>query len=187
MTWDVSNYKTNPAFNTSINGTDISENAAAAGYNDALRQIMADIATWTTAYAVTYPIAINKGGTGAATAPLALAALNGLDASYQRLPQVPKSASFALSLDMDGGHVRYTGAAGTATINPNATTAFPRDAALVLVNDGSGALSIARGAGVALIWAASGSDANRSLAVGGMATLIQVATNRWFISGAGLS
>ena len=183
----VSDYNSNPALNTTIGSTDISEGSAASGYNDALRQIMADIRTWTDGQGVTYPIAINKGGTGAITAPLALAALGGLSSAYQRLPQAAKSASFNLSLDMDGGHVRYTGAAGTATINPNATTAFPRDAVVLLVNDGSGALAIARGAGVSLIWASSGADANRSLAAGGMATLLQVATDRWFISGAGLS
>jgi hypothetical protein len=64
---------------------------------------------------------------------------------------------------------------------------MPRDAIVLLVNDGSGALTITRGAGVALVWAASGADANRQLAVGGMASIIQVATNRWFISGTGLS
>jgi hypothetical protein len=187
MTWGVANYSTTPALNTAINGVDISEGCEAAGYNDALRQIMADIATWTAAYAVTYPISIANGGTGQTTASAALAALGGLSSSYQRLPQVAKSAAFSFSTDMDGGHVRYTGAAAAATINPNATTAFPRDAVILVVNDGSGALTITRGTGVALIWASSGADANRSLAVGGMAAILQVATDRWFISGAGLS
>ncbi len=187
MTWDISNYNTNPALNTDINGIDISEGSEAAGYNDALRQIIADIATWTAAYAVSYPIAINKGGTGATTAAAALTALGGLGAAYQRLPQVAKSAAFHFSTDMDGGHVRYTGAAAAATIDPNATTAFPRDAIVLIVNDGSGALTITRGASVALIWASSGADADRTLAVGGMAAILQVSTDRWFISGAGLS
>jgi hypothetical protein len=75
MPWDISNYNTNPALNTAINGTDISEGSAAAGYNDALRQIMADIKTWTNTYAVTYPIAINKGGTGQTTAGAAFNAI----------------------------------------------------------------------------------------------------------------
>lgn len=183
----VGSYNTNPALNTSINGIDISEGSAAAGYNDALRQIMADIASWVATQAISTPVSIGQGGTGQTTAPTALAALGGLSSAYQRLPQVAKSAAFSFTTDMDGGHVRYTGAAAAATIDPNATTNFPRDAVILLVNDGSGALTITRGAGVALIWAASGTDANRSLAPGGMATLLQVATNRWFISGTGLS
>jgi hypothetical protein len=187
MPWSVANYDINPSLNVTINGIDIAELSAAAGYNDALRQIMADIKAWTNSYAVTYPISIANGGSGQANAAAALAAFGGLGAAYQRLPQVAKSAAFAFDLTMDGGHVRYTGAAAAATISPNATTAFPRDAVIVIVNDGSGALTITRGAAVALIWAATGADANRALAAGGMATILQVATDRWFISGAGLS
>lgn len=187
MPWGVGDYNTNPALNTAINGVDIAELCSAAGFNNAIRQMMADIAVWIAGQGVTYPIAINKGGSGQITAPLALTALGGLSSAYQRLPQVAKSAAFSFDLTMDGGHVRYTGAAAAATIDPNATTAFPRDAVILIINDGSGALTITRGAGVALVWAASGADANRALAVGGMATIIQVATNRWFVSGAGLS
>lgn len=183
----VSDYNTNPALNTTISGIDIAENAAAAGYNNALRQIMADIKTWTNAYSLGSTVAIANGGTGQVTAPAALAALGGLSTAYQRLPQVAKSAAFSFDLTMDGGHVRYTGAAAAATIDPNGTTAFPRDAAILVVNDGSGALTVTRGAGVTLIWAASGADANRTLGIGGMAMILQVATNRWFISGAGIS
>jgi hypothetical protein len=183
----VSDYSTNPALNTSISGNDISEGAAAAGYNNALRQIMADIATWTAAQGVTYPIAVNKGGTGATSAAAALASLGALDDAYQRLPQTAKSSAFHFALTMDGGHVRYTGGAAAFTIDPSSTTAFPVGAVILVVNDGSGVGTITRGAGVALIWAASGADANRTLAVGGMATMVQVATDRWFISGAGLS
>jgi hypothetical protein len=124
MPWSVANYDINPSLNVTINGIDIAELSAAAGYNDALRQIMADIKAWTNSYAVTYPISIANGGSGQANAAAALAA---------------------------------------------------------------GALTITRGAAVALIWAATGADANRALAAGGMATILQVATDRWFISGAGLS
>lgn len=187
MPWGVANYYTNPSLNVSINGIDIAELCSAAGYNDALRQIMADIAVWTAASGVTYPISIANGGTGQITAAAALAALGGLGTAYQRLPQTPKAAAFAYDLTMDGGHVRYTGAAAAATINPNATTAFPVGAVILTINDGSGVVTLTRGVGVALIWAASGADANRSLAVGGMATQIQVATDRWFVSGTGLS
>jgi hypothetical protein len=180
-------YNSNPNLNVTINGINIGEGMARADMNNALRQMMADIYDWTASYSVSTPISIANGGTGQTTAPLALAALGGLGTAYQRLPQVAKSAAFSFTTDMDGGHVRYTGAAAPATIDPNATTNFPRDAVVLLVNDGSGALTVTRGAGVALIWAASGADANRTLAVGGMATIIQVATNRWFISGAGLT
>jgi hypothetical protein len=74
----VSSYSTNPALNTSVGGSDISEGAAAAGFNNALRQIMADIKAWSDAFSVVYPISIAQGGTGQTTA---LAAFNAIAAS----------------------------------------------------------------------------------------------------------
>lgn len=187
MTWSVASYNTNPALNTTINGTDISENCSPAGYNDALRQIMADIATWTVAYAVTYPIAINLGGTGQTTAAGALSALGGLSSAYQRLPQTAETGTFIYAATMDGGHVRYTGGAGTARLTTNALAPFTVGACVLTINDGSGALTIAPDSGVTLVWGATGGTGNRALTVGGMATLINVATDRWFITGTGLT
>src|SRR5689334_6677905 len=107
MPWSVANYNTNPALNTTLNGIDIAELCAAASYNDALRQIMADIASWVASQGITLPLAIASGGTGQTTAGAALSALGGLSSAYQRLPQVAKSAAFSFTTDMDGGHVRY--------------------------------------------------------------------------------
>lgn len=183
----VADYSTNPALNTQIAGIDIGEGSAAAGYNNALRQIMADIRAWTDAYAVTYPIEIDKGGTGEITAPAALAALGGLPVAYRELPQDPKSAAFSFALSQTAGHIYYTGGAAAATIEPNGTVAFPLGTVLTVINNGSGVLTLTRGAGVAMKWAATGADANRALAVGGMATLIKVGTDLWWITGAQLS
>lgn len=74
----VSSYSTTPALNTSINGIDISEGSAASGYNDALRQMMADIKSWTDTYGVSIPVTVAQGGTGATTAG---AAFNNIAAS----------------------------------------------------------------------------------------------------------
>jgi hypothetical protein len=46
MTWGISSYNTTPASNTNVNGINIGELCNASGINDAIRQIMADIATW---------------------------------------------------------------------------------------------------------------------------------------------
>jgi hypothetical protein len=75
MTWGVSDYSTTPALNTAINGIDIAEGCAPDGYNNALRQIMADIKAWTASYAVTLPIGIANGGTGQTTAAAGFTAL----------------------------------------------------------------------------------------------------------------
>jgi hypothetical protein len=71
----VESYNDDPALNTSIGGIDISEGCEAAGLNDAIRRIMADIKSWTVSYAVTYPISIANGGTGQATASAAFTAI----------------------------------------------------------------------------------------------------------------
>ena len=183
----VSSYNITPALNTTISGIDISEGSPAAGYNDALRQIMADIRAWTDAYAVTYPISIANGGTGATSAATGLAALGGLSVTYKELPQSAKSTGFTLDLTQSAGHIYYTGGAATVLVPANASVAFAIGTAIMLVNDGSGALTLSRDTGVALKWAANNVDANRTLATGGMATLIKVASDLWFISGMGLS
>jgi len=187
MAWDVSNYSTTPGLNGSINGIDISEGSSADGYNDALRQIMADIATWTAAHAVTYPIAIANGGTGQTSAAAALAALGGLSSDYRGLPQIVKSASFGFdpAFNLPGGHTRWTGNTGSGTFNPSNN--YATGDSHVIINDGTGVLSIIPDTGVTLIWAASGASGTRSLAVGGVASVICVALNRYFISGTGLS
>lgn len=184
MPWGVANYNSNPSLNVSINGIDIAELSAAAGYNDALRQIMADIAVWTAASGVTYPITIVQGGSGQTTAAAALAAFGGLGVAYKGLPPITKSAAFDFDTTMEGGKVIYTGGAAAATIQPGTLTA---DDIIIIINDGSGVLTITRGVGVALIWSATGADANRALAVGGVAAIFYRSANRFFISGAGLS
>lgn len=124
-------------------------------------------------------------------APLASPALTGtptsggIEIGYRDIPQIAKAAAFALDATMRGEHVYYTGAAAAATINTNATTALPVGTAIVIVNDGSGALTLTRAGGVALLW--NGTDANRTLSTGGMATLLKVAADRWFVSGMGVS
>lgn len=44
--WSIANYNTNPDENTSINGVNIAEFCNASGINDAIRQLMADLAVF---------------------------------------------------------------------------------------------------------------------------------------------
>lgn len=106
---------------------------------------------------------------------------------YLELPQDAQSAAYQLVAGDAGGHVYYTGGAAALTIPANATVGFPIGTAITLVNNGSGVLTVTRAGSVVLIWAGVGTDANRALAVGGLATILKVGTNTWFISGAGLS
>lgn len=187
MTWSVADYNTNPDLNVTINGIDIAELCAASGYNNALRQIMGDIAVWTGSLSVTYPIAINKGGTGQITAPLALTALGGLPIAYKEVQQRSISASSDILAADSAGHIYWSGAAGTLTVQPNGTVAIPLNTTVLIVNDGSAAITIARGTAVVMKWAANNTDVNRTLAQGGVCAILKVAADRWFIFGTGLT
>jgi len=74
------------------------------------------------------------------------------------------------------------------TIPPNSSVAFPTGTVITLVNAGSsGAITVTRGSGVALILAGDGTDSNKTLAAYGLATILKVGTDTWFISGAGVT
>lgn len=120
----VSAYNTNPALNTSISGIDIAENAAAAGFNNALRQIMADIKTWTDALTpVSTPISIANGGTGSTTAAAALAALGALPAAGGTVSgNITRSSKgihpYFASTSMTGGTIYVQASGSDPTANP---------------------------------------------------------------------
>jgi hypothetical protein len=186
MPWSVASYNTNPDLNNTINGVDIGEGADAAGYNNALRQIMADIATWVATQALVTPISIAQGGTGQSTAPNALAALNGLDTSYRDLVRVDKSASFAISNAERGYGIFFTGATGTVTINPQSSTVINPGAVYQIWNAG-GTLTFTPGASVSLFKNGSTSSASAVLGPRGLATLVYWGGDQWTITGANVT
>lgn len=53
MTWSVSDYSTTPSSNTNVNGVNVGEGCNASNINDAIRQIMADIASMVTGFVST--------------------------------------------------------------------------------------------------------------------------------------
>ena len=104
-----------------------------------------------------------------------------IDPVINDYPQTTKSSAFTLDLTMRGNHVYYSGGAAAATVPTNATVAFPIGSSIILVNDGSGTMTITRASGVTTIF--NNSNADRSLAVGSVATLLKVGTDKWFITG----
>lgn len=107
---------------------------------------------------------------------------------FRGAPQNTQDATYTLVLTDSGKTVRHTSASThTWTIPPNADVAYPLGTTIVLVNLGSGAVTVARGSGVALRVAGSATDANKSFAQYGLATLYKADTNSWLISGSGVS
>jgi len=104
---------------------------------------------------------------------------------YADAPNNVQDAAYAfIAQDAAPGRtVTHTsGSAHTWTLNQNV---FPVGARITLANNGSGAVSVARGAGISIRLA--GADANRSIAQYGSCILVQVATDAWLVQAAVLT
>jgi hypothetical protein len=111
---------------------------------------------------------------------------DGLDLGYKIIPQNPQTSSYTLALSDSSKHIYHTGAAATITIPTNSLVAFPIGTAISIINNGSGALTIST-TGITAKFAGTVLTGNRTVAVNGMASLIKVASDTWFISGVGVS
>lgn len=106
---------------------------------------------------------------------------------YIGSPQVSGGASaYTLALADAGDHVYFTGGStATLTVPTNATVAFPIGTTILALNNNSGNLTIS-GAGVTF-QLANGSTGNRTVATKGMASLIKVDTDTWWVTGPGVT
>jgi hypothetical protein len=98
----------------------------------------------------------------------------------------PQSTNTTVAASDAGKHIYFTGGStATLTVNTNATTAIDVGTVILVVNNNSGNLTIS-GAGVTF-QLANGATGNRTVATKGMATLLKVATDTWYVSGAGVT
>lgn len=112
----------------------------------------------------------------------------GFAIGYLDVPQNYTNTSFTIALTDRGKHI-YTanGTSQTITIANNSSVAFPIGSAISIVSQGAGTITVARGTGVTLYLAANNTNADRTIASYGMATILKVATDTWFINGAGVT
>ena len=112
----------------------------------------------------------------------------GFEIGYKDVPQNYTNTSFTIALSDRGKHI-YTanGTSQTITIANNSSVAFPIGTAISIVSQGAGTITVARGTGVTLYLASNNTSADRTISTFGMATLLKVATDTWFINGAGVS
>lgn len=108
---------------------------------------------------------------------------------YRNLPTSRSTSANITLADSDKGKkIVFTGGtARTFTINPHSSTAIDTDAIITIVNNGTAAITLSRGAGVACKLMGTGADANRTIAAGGVCTLMQVTNDTWFAGGPGVS
>lgn len=110
------------------------------------------------------------------------------DLGFRCVPLTTQDATYTFVIDNAGKGVLHTsGSAHTWTIPPVSSVAYPAGSTIVLVNTGAGAVTIARGAGVALRIAGSSTDGSKTLAQYGVATIFMPVADYWTISGAGVS
>jgi hypothetical protein len=121
---------------------------------------------------VNFPLAVQRGG---------------VDIGYLDIPQNVQSTGYTLALTDRGKHIYSANVVGqTIAIPTNAAVGFPVGTAVTIVNDGSNAITVST-TGITLKLAGAGTTGNRTIAANGLATLIKVGTDKWFISGAGIS
>lgn len=107
---------------------------------------------------------------------------------YRIAPINTQNANYTMVMADAAATLLHTSATPhTWAIPPHASVAFPPGTPIVLVNEGSGAITISRGSGVVLRKAGSSTDADATLAANGMATLLKTADGVWRISGTGVS
>lgn len=114
--------------------------------------------------------------------------INGALVGYRNLPTSRTlNANDTLADSDKGKKIVWTGGVGTITLNPNSTTPIDSDAIGTIVNDGSGNLTLARGAGVTAKLIGTGGNADRVIPVGCVATWFKTGTNSFYVGGANVT
>ena len=112
---------------------------------------------------------------------------NGFAIGYRDIPQVSLSANATTALTDAGKHYYSTTAGNiTLTIPNNATTSFQTGTAISIVVQAAGNILVNAASGVTLYMAGNSTSGNRTVGAYGMATIMKVATDTWFINGTGV-
>jgi hypothetical protein len=105
-----------------------------------------------------------------------------VDLAVATVPPNVKVANYTLLKSDTGNHISVS--AGDITVPPSVFA--PGDVVVIYNNNGSTSRSIIKGAGVTMYWIGA-ADANRTLGIRGVATLLCVASNTFVITGQGVS
>jgi hypothetical protein len=112
---------------------------------------------------------------------------NGFTLGYLEMPQVA-SGNVTLALTDSGKHFYNTTASPqTITIPTFANVAFGNGTVVSIANQSTSNISVALQSGVILYLAGNATSASRTITSYGVATLLKVNTNTWFINGSGVA
>jgi hypothetical protein len=111
----------------------------------------------------------------------------GFAIGYRDIPQVSFTGNATIATTDAGKHFYSTQSTDyILTIANNTSQGFQTGAAITVINQGTGNITLAQGSGVTLYLTGNATSGNRTVSTFGMATLIKVATDTWFVSGAGV-
>ena len=112
---------------------------------------------------------------------------NGFTIGYRDIPQVVFTSNATLALTDAGKHYFSSNSANVITIPNNTTVSFNIGTAISIIQQGTANLTVTPGSGVTMYFAGNSTSASRTVGNYGMATLMKVATNTWFINGTGVA
>jgi hypothetical protein len=107
---------------------------------------------------------------------------------YRDIPQIALSTNVTAALTDAGKHFYSTTAGNLSILIPtNANVAFPTGTAFTVVVNAAGNVLISADTGVNLYLAGNSTAGNRVVSTYGMATVMKVSSDTWFINGTGVS
>ena len=121
---------------------------------------------------------------------LAQSAFTQANTSAQTVPQNAQTTNYTLQLSDAGKHIYYTQSSNTILYIPTTSNvAFSNGTTIMIVSrtSSSANVTVLPNTGVSMYLAGNTTSASRNVTTYGMASLIQVAANTWFINGTGVS
>ena len=120
---------------------------------------------------------------------LAQAAFTQANTSAQTVPQNAQTTNYTLQLSDAGKHIYYTQSSNTILYIPTTSNvAFSNGTTIMIVSSTSSNanVTVSPNTGVSMYLAGNTTSASRNVTTYGVATLMQVAANTWFINGTGV-
>jgi hypothetical protein len=112
-----------------------------------------------------------------------------INAAAQTVPQNSQITNYTLQASDAGKHIYYTQASNTTLYVPwSSNASFSNGTTIMIISrtSSSANVTVSPNTGVTMYLAGNTTSASRNVTTYGMATLIQVAANTWFINGTGV-
>ena len=111
----------------------------------------------------------------------------GFAIGYRDIPQVVFTSNATLALTDAGKHYFSSNSANVITVPNNTTVSFSIGTAISIIQQGTANLTVTPGSGVTMYLAGNSTSSSRTVGNYGMATLMKVGTDTWFINGTGVN